>query len=70
MGDHKDAVIPSDLMKLVTMTTLQTRVSELGVCPYCHSRTLDRRRTDESLAWDQCRACLRVFVIADPLKPL
>lgn len=58
----------ADLLKLAVMSTLQARVSMLGVCPYCHTKTLVRKHEQADMAFNQCEKCLRVYVTAETVN--
>lgn len=50
------------LPKFVTMTALQGRVKDLGICPYCHTKTLIEKFNDGDWVSHQCSKCLRAFM--------
>jgi len=50
------------LLKTAIMTPLQARVTSLGVCSKCHTKTLQERCHNELGVWAQCSKCLTVFV--------
>lgn len=51
-----------ELPKLLTMSPLQGRVKDLGICPYCHKKTLSEKYNDGDWKSDQCSGCLRIFM--------
>ena len=53
----------ADMIKTAIMSPLQERVSLLGVCPYCHKKTLARKHEQADMAFDQCADCLRIYVV-------
>lgn len=51
-----------DWLKFAIMTPLQERVTGLGVCSKCHTKTLAEKCSNEAGRWLQCSKCLTVFV--------
>lgn len=52
-----------DLFRLAAMSKLQETVVELGVCPKCHSKTLEEKHADEHFRACQCSDCLHVWML-------
>lgn len=48
-------------IKLVQMNGLQARVKDLGVCPFCHTKTLKERYDNGWVRAEQCSTCLSVY---------
>jgi len=49
--------------QLKTFTPLQQTVAELGVCPFCHTKTLTHKHTGGGCEWHQCGKCLKVLAL-------
>jgi hypothetical protein len=53
----------SDFIKTALMNELQQRVTEAGVCPSCHAKTLRVRHEALGMSFEQCERCLIVYVL-------
>ena len=51
------------MIKAATMTTLEQPVSELGVCPRCHHKTLSCVHSDAEMRSSQCAWCKHVWIL-------
>lgn len=54
----------TELLKTAVMHPLQERVVGLGVCPKCHTKTLEPKHEAEGMQFNQCHQCLTVYVVA------
>lgn len=52
-----------DWIKPATMTALQSHVTSLGICPFCHKKTLGTKFVEAPYQWMQCAACGVIFVL-------
>jgi hypothetical protein len=53
----------SDWLKTAIMHPLQERVVGLGVCPKCHTKTLEPKHEGAGMQFNQCGRCLTVYVV-------
>lgn len=46
---------------LETGTDIQLQVIALGICPKCHTKTLNVKHLDRPMRWSQCSICNTVY---------
>ena len=51
------------LLNAQPLSTLQERVRDMGMCPYCHSKTLHEKYNSGQFRFDQCSQCRAVFCV-------
>lgn len=57
---HSEPFFP---IRLALSTPLEDQVANLGVCPKCHTKTLELKHVGGACDWHQCSKCRTVFAL-------
>jgi hypothetical protein len=60
--------IGAEFLDKATFSAEEEAQAKAGICPHCHSHTLDPKYQGEGLNFSQCKKCNRIYVLMSGAK--